>query len=214
MARFHYRELSVLEYRELYALCRRYARKWFIRYEMPMCDLEDTIVCAVGPAYERIACKREVRNLHAFMKVAAYRAVANELRKRKFRKNLVWIDAIPLTMPDRDETNEDDDLVEEGFFVSDGGEGAERVREDVTDRLDAGHVPKWLPLFREAMSRQGEKALEVLKALETDRRPVCAARIAGISRTTFWRCLKQIRIDFTASYRAYREHIERIIQQV
>lgn len=68
-ARGHFRELNVCEYRELYALCRGYARKWFGRHKMPLGDLDDIIVMSVHDAYERICRTREVRNLNSFIGV-------------------------------------------------------------------------------------------------------------------------------------------------
>jgi len=200
----HYRELSVLEYRRLVWHCNRYARIWFVRHFMPMCDLEDTVVDAVDNAYERIACKREIRNFKAFMRISAYRATANALRKRKFRKNLVWIDAIPLTQPDRDETNEDDEIVEEGFFVSDGGAGAERVRHEAEVAVDSEREPWWLKLYRDALARQKGKARRVLRALRKDSRYPVAREISNIPERTFFRVLKKIRIDFAQCFQAYR----------
>ena len=55
---------------------------------MPMCDLDDTVVESVDAAYERVCRKPDVKNLTGFMKVSAFRSVASELRKRKYRQGL------------------------------------------------------------------------------------------------------------------------------
>ena len=201
----HYRELTVDEYRELHALCRKYAEKWFVRHFMPMCDLDDTVVESVDAAYERVCRKPDVKNLSGFMKVSAFRSVASELRKRKYRKNLEWIDAIPLTMPDTDETNRDDEAVEEGFLVSDGGLGVHRLVEGVSWDLDRGIVPRWKRLYRIALAKQKGKAASVIRALRKDSRPVVARELSGIPERTFFRILKKIQSDFAQCYRAYRE---------
>ena len=201
-AAVHFRELSVAEWRELRGDCERYATAWFARYGMPLCDLEDTIGDAVDDAYERVCGTAVVRNLRTFMRVAAYKAVAGVIRKRKNRENLVWIDSIPLTMPDRDETNADDELEEEGFFASDGGAGAERIREGGWGTRDED--PLWLRLFRNALARQTGVAKEIIKALRKDSRPAVAAEFLNISRSWFYANLKKIQADFAQCFRAYR----------
>lgn len=201
----HYRELTVAEWRELYGNCERYATAWFARYGMPQCDLGGTIGDAALDAYERVCGTAVVRKLGAFMRVAAYKAVAEMIRRRKYRENLVWIDSIPLTMPDRDETNADDELAEEGFIASDGGAGAERVRNAGWGTREG--VPPWLRMFRRALRRQKGAAKKVIKALRKDSRPAVAAELAGMSRTTFWRNLKRIQSDFAPCYRAYRRFL-------
>lgn len=202
----HCRELSVLEYHKLCELCDRYARKWFCRHRMPMCDLDDTIVATVENAYERVCRKRDVRNLAAFMKVAAYRAAASVLARRNRRDGRIWIDGVSLSpKEDACDTNSDDEVVEGGFFISDGGEGAERLRLEVEDRVDGDAEPEWKRLFRETLTRQKGTAKIVLRALKKDSRPAVAAGIAGLSRSCFYENLKKIRIDFVQCYRAYRE---------
>ena len=201
----HFRELSVAEWHELRCNCERYATAWFARYGMPQCDLEDTIGDAAYDAYERVARTPVVVNLGTFMRVASYKAVAEAMRKRKCRANLVWIDSIPLTMPDRDETNADDELNEEGFFASDGGAGAERIREEVEDDVDGGRVPLWLRLFRRAMNRQRGAAKKVIEMLRKDSRPAVAAELACMSRSWFYTNLKKIQADFAHCFQAYRE---------
>lgn len=203
----HFRELSVAEWHGLRGDCERYATAWFARYGMPLCDLEDTIGDAASDAYERVCRTPAVANLRTFMRVAAYKAVAEAMRKRKSRENMVWIDSIPLTMPDRDETNADDELTEEGFFASDGGAGAERLREAVEVEADGGREPLWLQLFRRAISRQKGAAKKVIKALRKDSRPAVAAELCCMSRSTFWRNLKKIRSDFAQCFRAYRHFL-------
>ena len=204
--RRHCRELTVAEWRELYGNCERYATAWFARYGMPLCDLEDTIVDAALDAYERVCGTAVVRKLGAFMRVAAYKAVAETIRRRKCRENLVWIDSIPLTMPDRDETNADDELSEEGFFASDGGAGAEGIVR-LVDCSDRSIEPLWLRMFRRVLRCQKGAAKKVIKALRKDSRPAVAAELAGMSRTTLWRNLKKIQIDFAPCYQAYRRFL-------
>lgn len=199
----HFRELSVSEWQELHADCRRYATSWFRRYGMPMCELEDTIGAASDDAYERVCGMAAVRNLPAFMRVTAYKAVARAIRRRKGGENIVWIDSLPLAMPDRDETNADDELDEEGFFASDGGAGAERVVEAV-DCSDCSIEPLWLRMFRRVLGRQKGKAKKVIAALRKDSRPAVAADLSVIPKRTFWRNLKKIRDDFAQCYQAYR----------
>lgn len=178
-ARGHFRELNVCEYRELYALCRGYARKWFGRHKMPLGDLDDIIVVSVHDAYERICRTREVRNLSGFMKTVAFRTVASALTKQKTGDNHVFIDAIP-----------DDEAVEGGFFVSDEGAGVERIIEDIDGEKPE---PEWLRLFRAVRERLPESERRVLDALEKDRRPGNAAKIAGISRSGFYKILKKFK---------------------
>ena len=199
----HFRELSVSEWQELRADCRRYATSWFRRYGMPMCELEDTIGAAADDAYERVCGTAVVRNLPAFMRVTAYKAVARAIRRRKGGENVVWIDSLPLTMPDRDETNADDELDEEGFFASDGGAGAERVVEAV-DCSNCSIEPLWLRMFRRVLGRQKGKAKKVIAALRKDSRPAVAADLSVIPKRTFWRNLKKIRDDFAQCYQVYR----------
>ena len=201
-AAVHFRELTVAEWRELRGDCEQYATAWFARYGMPLCDLEDTIGDAVDNAYERVCGTAVVRNLRTFMRVAAYKAVAGVIRKRKNRENLVWIDSIPLTMPDRDETNADDELDEEGFFASDGGAGAERIVR-LVDCSDCSIEPLWLRLFRNALARQTGVAKEIIKALRKDSRPAVAAEFLNISRSWFYTILKKIQADFAQCFRAY-----------
>ena len=202
-AAIHFRELSVTEWHELYENCRRYATSWFRRYGMPTGELGDTISAASDDAYERVCGTPVVRNLPAFMRVTAYKAVAQAIRRRKSRENLVWIDSLPLTMPDRDETNADDELNEEGFFASDCGAGAERIVQSA-ECSDCSIEPPWLRLFRRVLGRQKGKAKKVIAALKKDSRPAVAAQLSAIPKRTFWRNLKKIRDDFAQCYQAYR----------
>ena len=198
----HFRELSVSEWQELRADCRRYATSWFRRYGMPMCELEDTVSAASEDAYERVCGTAVVRNLPAFMRVTAYKAVSRAIRRRKGGGNIIWIDSLPLTMPDRDETNADDELDEEGFFASDDGAGAEKVRDEGWGMGD--EEPLWLRMFRRVLGRQKGKAKKVIAALRKDSRPAVAADLSVIPKRTFWRNLKKIRDDFAQCYQAYR----------
>lgn len=199
----HFRELSVSEWQELRADCRRYATSWFRRYGMPMCELEDAVSAASEDAYERVCGTAAVRNLPAFMRVTAYKAVSRAIRRRKGGGNIIWIDSLPLTMPDRDETNADDELDEEGFFASDGGAGAEGIVR-LVDCSDCSIEPLWLRMFRRVLGRQKGKAKKVIAALRKDSRPAVAADLSVIPKRTFWRNLKKIRDDFAQCYQAYR----------
>ena len=205
----HFRELSVVDYRILASHCKRYAERWFFRHGLPLCDLEDAVVNATDSAYERIARAKKIRRLEAFMAVTAYRSVATELRKRKYRRNAVWIDAVPLE-PQLDpyDTNPDDEQPDGGFFISDEGEGARRIVESAAERTDPAAVPQWLMLFRRTLALQKGKAKKVIAALRKDSRHVVAAEISGIPRRTFQRILKKIQSDFTPCLQAYREFSE------
>lgn len=199
----HFRELSVAEWHGLRGDCEKYATAWFARYGMPLCDLEDTIGDAAYDAYERVCRTPVVANLRTFMRVAAYKAVAEAMRKRKSRENMVRIDSIPLTMPDRDEANADDELTEEGFFASDGGAGAEEIVR-LVDCSDCSIEPLWLRMFRRALGRQKGAAKKVVKALRKDSRPAVAAELSRMSRSWFYANLKKIQADFAQCFRAYR----------
>ena len=189
----HFRELSVAEYRVLESLCRRYASRWFVRHGMPMCDLEDAIVNATDDAYERIARMRVIRKPKAFVAISAYRAVATELRKRKYRRNAVWIDAVPLE-PQLDpyDTNPDDEQPDGGFFISDEGEGARRIVASAAERTDPAADPQWLRLFRMALALQKGKAKKVIAALRKDSRHTVAAQISGMKAPLFLYYLKKM----------------------
>lgn len=204
----HVRELSVLEYRELYRLCEKYLNNRFRRLMLPQSDFEDALMDAVDDAYERIATKNEtIHNLKSFMKRVAYFAVAKCLEKRKYRRNLVWIDAVKVveTQGDDYDENPDDEKVEGGLVLTDNGIGAEKIRNETEERLDADKTPLWLGLFRIAAKAQKGKARKVLNALKKDSRHAVAAEIAGMSRQLFEHYLKKVKSDFALCFRAYRE---------
>ena len=184
------------------ALCAKYANAWARRYGLPPCDAEDAASEALNASLRVLMCPRDVRNAAAFRRAVAYNAVKKALQGRKCRRNQVWIDALPLSLPDRDETNGDDELVEEGFFVSDEGDGAVRVRAAAED---GEREPAWLPLFRQAMKRQHGTALKVIRALRRDSRSGVALGFSGLPERTFYTNLKKIRNDFAQCFRAYRE---------
>lgn len=205
----HVRELSVLEYRELYKLCGKYLNNRFRRLMLPQSDFEDALMDCVDDAYERIATKNEtIHNLKSFMKRVAYFCTAKTLEKRKYRRNLVWIDAVKVveTQGDDYDENPDDEKVEGGFVLTDNGIGAEKIRNETEARLDADKTPLWLGLFRITAKSQKGKARKVLNALKKDSRHAVAAEIAGIPRRTFHRILKKIQSDFTPCLRAYRAY--------
>lgn len=202
----HVRELSVAEYRELYKYCDKYLHGRFYRLMLPLCDYEDALMDTLDDAYERIATKNEtIRNLTCFMKRVAYFCAAKTLERRKYRRNLVWIDSIKVieTQGDDYDENPDDEKTESGFVISDDGTGAERIRANAEAELDTA-PPLWLGLFRIAEKAQTGKARRILKALRKDSRHAVAAEISGIPRRTFQRILKKIQSDFTPCLRAYR----------
>ena len=199
-------ELALRDYRQLYGYCRRYAEKWFVRHRMPECDLDDCVIDSVDDACVRLLRARRVRNRDAFMKRIAYCAAAQVLRRRTYRRNLVWIDSIPICDAPLDEADMDDEPLDEGFCISDEGEGAERVY----DELDQDAEPPWMPLFRAAMARQGSAARKVLRALRRDSRHAVAAEFAGYSRGHFQRILEKIQSDFAQCFQAYRAYRAKI----
>lgn len=208
MKRPHYRELSLAEWRELHSICEKYLRRRFSKYGLPLCDLDDALVNSADDAYERICSKTgEIRSFKSFMRRVAFTSVARTLKKRGYRRNLVWIDAVPIveTQDDYDE-NPDDEKVEAGFVISDNGAGAEKIRADAERDLDRA-PPLWLGLFEIAAKAQRGKARKVLMALKKDSRHVIAAGICGWSRQVFEYHLKKLRDDFALCYRAYRAYL-------
>lgn len=204
----HIRELSVLEYRELYKLCDKYLHARFYRLILPLCDYEDTLMDTIEDAYERIATKNEkIKNLKSFMKRVAFISAAKALEKRQYRRNLVWLDSMPLSTPNVNSENPDDEPEDYGFVLSDDGAGAEKIRAHAEARLDSSHPPLWLGLFRLAEKDQKGKAKKVLSALKKDSRHVIAAEIAGIPIRTFYRILKKVQSDFALCLRAYHEYL-------
>lgn len=211
MPKPHVRELSVLEYRELCKLCDKYLHNRFFRLMLPQCDFEDALMDTLYDAYERIASKREeIRNLKSFMKRVAYFCAAKALEKRKYRRNLIWIDGVKLveTQGDDYDENPDDEKVESGFVITDDGAGAEKVRLDAEARLDANTPPFWLRLFRKAEKAQKGKARKVLSALKKDSRHVIAAKIAGLARSSYYLILKKLQCDFALCFRAYHAYLK------
>lgn len=208
MKKSHVRELSIAEWRELHAICAKYLRRRFSRYLLPPCDFDDMLVEASDEAIERICTKdEEIRNLKSFMKRVAYFSVVKALERRDYRRNLIWIDAMPLSTPNVNSENADDEPEDYGFVISDDGAGAEKIRADAERRLNADRPPLWLGLFRIAAKAQKGKARKVLNALKQDSRHVIAAEIAGIPIRTFYRILKKVQSDFALCLQAYHEHL-------
>lgn len=207
MKKTHVLELSIAEWRKLHTLCEKYLKRGFYKYGLPICDFDDALVDAADDAYERICSKiGEIRNLKSFMQRVAFTSVARTLKKRGYRKNLIWIDAVPIveTQDDYDE-NPDDEKVEAGFVISDNGAGAENIRASAEANLDRDKPPLWLELFHAAMKQQRGKARKIVSALRKDSRHVIAAEICGWSRQVFEYHLKKVRADFALCYHAYLE---------
>lgn len=207
MKKTHVRELSIAEWRELHAICEKYLRRRFSRYLLPPCDFDDMLVEASDEAMERICTKTEkIRNLRGFMHRAAYFSVVKALERRDYRRNLLWIDSMPLISPNVNSENADDEPEDYGFVISDDGAGAEKVRSSAEARLDKT-PPLWLVLFEIAMKKQHGKARKVINALKKDSRHVIAAQTTGIPVRTFYRILEKVQSDFALCLRAYHEYL-------
>ena len=178
-ARTHVRELSVDNWRELIGFVRKYAQKWFARYGLPESELEDVIVHAGDNAYERVCnCRKPIRNLKAFMRVCAYRAVATRLNRLKPPKVL------------------------ENLERGDSGLGVKRIVEQIDQETD--RTPDWLVLFRYVRMRQRGAAVKVLNALKKDSRHEIAREISGLGHGYFYRVIKKLQSEFDQCYQAYR----------
>jgi len=189
----------------LHADITAYAAAKVRKYGLPRCDLGDIVSEAYLKAQAKMPRHTPRTNRKTLFKTIAWCEVMRELDKRNrvvalHEKLDLRLDA---DKQSEDETEGDEELENDGFAISDNGEGAARIR--LFDEPDEPEIPEWVFAVRVQYERERRMPRKVLDRLKYVWDYEKVRLSFKLEKEEFYTILKKLQHRFDQCFRAYHE---------